>query len=144
MKPPAEDTAAREPIWDAMQDFWMDTDPEFALADIARTCARSGYSIDELRAIYWNEVRPAVSFNMAMMPAPEWAGFELEWLKRRILKTSRFGKPLPREWLHPYCAGWWQRLAAEVGRRRALATLEIRPRTAGCADAADDATVGGA
>ena len=112
----------------------MDTDPEFLFADIARTCAASKYSLDELRAIYWNEVRPAVSFNMALIPAPEWAGFELEWLKRRILRTSRFGKALPREWLHPYCAGWWRRLSAEVVRRRALASLQIRPPSSGRED----------
>lgn len=101
-----------------MQNFWMDTDPSFLLAGIAHICADSKYTLEELEAIYWNEVRPAVSFNMVMFPAPEWAGFEIEWLKERVLRKSRFGKPLPRKWLHPYSSRWWRELHAGIVQRR--------------------------
>ncbi len=96
----------------------MDTDPTILLAEVARVCAESKYTIAELEAIYWNEVRPAVSFNLLMLPAPEWAGFEIEWLKARVLRKSRFGKRLPLKWLHPYATRWWRQLhTAIVGYR---------------------------
>lgn len=118
MRPPCEDIQDRTPVWDHMQNFWMDTDPSIFLADVARACAQSKYSLEELEAIFWNEVRPAVSFNMAMFPASEWAGFKIDWLKERVLRKSRFGKPLPRKWLHPYAANWWRKLSAGIVRHR--------------------------
>ena len=118
MKPPAEDMDDRARVWDSLQDFWMDTDPSILLPEIARVCAKSKYTLEELEAIFWNEVRPAVSFNMGMLRAPEWAGFEIEWLKKRVLLKSRFGKPLPWKWLHPYASRWWRRLESEIVQRR--------------------------
>lgn len=118
MRPPHEDIQDRAPVWDHMQNFWMDTDPSIFLADVARACAESKYSLAELEAIFWNEVRPAVSFNMGALPAPEWVGFEIEWLKERVLRKSRFGKPLPRKWLHPYPESWWRKLSAGIVQHR--------------------------
>jgi hypothetical protein len=118
MKPPGEDIEDRAPVWDYMQNFWMDTDPAILLPEVVRVCADSKYTLEELELIYWNEVRPAVSFNMAMFPAPEWAGFELEWLKSRVLRKSRFGRTLPRKWLHPYSRGWWRKLHDGIVQRR--------------------------
>ncbi len=118
MKHPGEDIEERSIVWDYMQNFWMDTDPGILLPEVARVCAESKYSLAELEAIFWNEVRPAVSFNMAMLPAPEWAGFELEWLKTRVLKKQRFGRPLPRKWLHPYSGSWWRKLQQAIVARR--------------------------
>ena len=118
MNPPDLDIEDRTPVWDYMQTFWMDTDPSILLPEIARVCAESKYTLEELEAIFWNEVRPAVRFNMARMPAPEWAGFEIEWLRKRVLRKSRFGKPLPRRWLHRYASNWWRRLAGEIVQRR--------------------------
>lgn len=118
MRPPHEDIQDRAPVWDHLQNFWMDTDPSIFLADVARACAESKYSLDELEAIFWNEVRPAVSFNMGALPVPEWAGFEIEWLKERVLRKSRFGKPLPCKWLHPYPASWWRKLSAGIVQHR--------------------------
>ena len=118
MRPPDEDIEDRAPVWDQMQDFWMDTDPAILLPEVARICAESKYSLAELEAIFRNEVRPAVSFNMFMFPAPEWAGFEIETLKARVYRKSRFGKPLPRKWLHPYSSDWWRKLSAAIVRYR--------------------------
>jgi hypothetical protein len=101
-----------------MQMFWMDTDPALVLQEAARTCATSPYSLLELKAIFWNEVRPAVAFNLWRLPAPEWCGFELGWLTDRILKKHRFGKPLPSPWVHRYSRKWWERLQAAVLKER--------------------------
>jgi hypothetical protein len=64
MLPPEQDEEDRRPIWDTLQMFWMDTDPEDFLRSSAEICARSKYSISEIEAIYWNEVRPAVGANL--------------------------------------------------------------------------------
>ena len=63
----------------------------------ARTLAASPYSMDELDRILREEVYPACSFSLTLV-AGEWAGFEADWLERRIL----CGGPPPRP--------WWQRL----------------------------------
>ena len=95
--------------------FWMDTDPALFLDVAARVCAESKYTLAELEAIWWNEVRPAVTFNLdGLDPAPEWTGFELGWLERRILDTHRFGKSLPMRALRPEDAKWWALIAQAV------------------------------
>lgn len=71
MQSPAEDIESRKPIWDAMQMLWMDIDPADEIESTANVCAWSTYTIDELKAIFLNEVRPAVSFNLYLRPAPE-------------------------------------------------------------------------
>lgn len=114
VKHPADDVDDRSRVWDALQYFWMDTDPAELLPDIARTCAGSKYSTAELEAIFWNEIRPAVAFNLRIPTAPEWAGFDRDWLIARVLATHRFGKPLPWRWLHRDTRHWWERLRAAV------------------------------
>jgi hypothetical protein len=71
MLPPDQDEQDRRPIRDELQMFWMDTDPEISLLHCAEVCARSKYSLSEIEAIFWNEVRPAVAFNLSAGPAPE-------------------------------------------------------------------------
>jgi len=110
MLPPEKDLVDRKPIWNCMQNFWMDTDPEIFLPQVVAICSKSKYSTEELEAIYWNEVYPAISFNLGMAPAPEWSGLELEWLSRQILKKHRFGKHFPPKWLDPYSRKWWHKL----------------------------------
>ena len=114
---PEQDQDDRRLIWDGLQAFWMDTDPSLDLERVASICVQSKYSLPEIEQIFWNEVRPAVRFNLFSL-AGEWIGFELEWLSQRILKTNRFGKRLPIEYFHPHSAYWWRRLAAEIERLR--------------------------
>jgi hypothetical protein len=84
MLPPEQDEEDRRPIWDTLQMFWIDTDPEDFLRSSAEICARSKYSISEIEAIYWNEVRPAVGANLYSVAGGR-AGFESGWLSKRIL-----------------------------------------------------------
>ena len=120
MLPPEADLESRRPVWDVLQMFWMDTDPELFLEVAVRVCAESKYALSEIEAIYWNEVQPAVKFNLdGLDPAPDWAGFELGWLERRILDTHRFGRPLPSRVLRPEDARWWARLAQGISAARA-------------------------
>ena len=115
---PADDLEARAPIWDQMQMFWMDTDPAFEIEETARVCATSKYSIEELKQIFLNEVRPAVSFNLYSGLAPEWTGFELKWLSDRILKTHRHGRRLPFKILNSYAYSWWAKLEVAIEKER--------------------------
>lgn len=117
MLPPEQDQADRRPIWDALQTFWMDSDPNLDLTRVAELCANSKYSLSEIEEIYWNEVRPAVRFNLFSV-AGEWAGFDIDWLAQRIVRVHRFGKRLPTKVLHPHSALWWQRLSSEVRRMK--------------------------
>lgn len=115
MYPPEQDEPDRRPIWDALQIFWLDTDANLDLRRVAEICERSKYSLSELEAIYWNEVRPAVRFNIFSL-AGEWAGFDPEWLSKRILNVHRFGEALPRKVFHPYSGMWWDRLSSEINQ----------------------------
>lgn len=113
MKHPKDDAVDRLAVWEAMQMFWMDTAPDIVLANTAKICAQSKYSIKELRLIYWNEVRPAVSYNMKMS-APEWTGFNTEFLIERILNKHKYGRKLPIMCLHRYSNLWWNKLETEI------------------------------
>ncbi|WP_341676588.1 hypothetical protein [Niveibacterium sp. SC-1] len=126
MLSPEADLADRIPVWDAMQMFWMDTDPAGELDFVLRVCARSKYSIEELKRIYWNEVRPAVAANLWAMPAPEWAGFRRDYLVERVMRKHRYGRRLPWAWLHPHATWWWREL--EAGLRRHLPKPRPEPR----------------
>lgn len=110
--------------------FWMDTDPEIFLESAARVCARSKYSPAEIETIFWNEVRPAVKFNLATA-VPGWTGFETGWLTQRILKKNRFGRRLPLKALHPDTSRWWKRLRAEIETARQQGLGDQPGRVAG-------------
>ena len=75
------------------------------------------YSVAEIERIFWNEVRPAVRFNLLSI-AGEWAGFEIEWLSQRILKTNRFGRKLPVKFWRPRADYWWKKLRSGIERER--------------------------
>src|SRR6185369_6609512 len=118
MLPPDQDLAARRPVWDALQMFWMDTDPALFLESAVRICTRSAYSLDEIEQIFWHEVKPAAEFNLCDI-AGEWTGFDLDWLTTRILETHRSGSGLPVAALHEYADKWWQRLREGILQSRA-------------------------
>ena len=117
---PDEDETDRRPVWNSLQEFWLDTDANLFLQRVAEVCARSKYSIAELEQIFWNEVQPALQFNLRSI-AGEWAGFDPAWLAEQILTKHRFGRPLPMRSLHPHENFWWKKLRAEVERLRAQA-----------------------
>ena len=95
MQHPKQDIKQRTPIWNVMQDLYMDTEVTSSYQYIARVCALSNYTLPELEAILFTEVLPALRFNMFALPAPQWSGFEEKWLVERILKKQRFGKRRP-------------------------------------------------
>jgi len=97
--------------------LYMDTDVTLSYDHIVEACTSSKYSLEELDSILYNEVMPAVRFNMLMLPAPEWCGFELTWLKQQILKKHRFGKRRPM-FFRFYTNRHWRKLRGRIERNR--------------------------
>ena len=85
MPPPAQDLPRRRPVWAAMSDVFLDSEIVDAWrAAIVDALVASGYSIDELRAIFWSEVCPVLHTNLQSV-AGVWDGFDAASLERRIL-----------------------------------------------------------
>jgi len=61
IKPAAEDLTARQPVWEALSDMFLDTDTSLSRQWRADQLARSPYSIEQLEFILINEVYPIVS-----------------------------------------------------------------------------------
>ncbi len=117
MNHPTEDIPDRTPVWDAMQLLFMDTDVTLSYDYIIQVCAESKYEIDDLEKILFNEVLPALKFNMLDLPAPEWAGFKTEWIVERILEKHRFGKSKPLVFRR-YTQGHWEALRPKIEELR--------------------------
>jgi hypothetical protein len=89
MLPPDRDLERRRPVWEALADLFLDTTLDDAdRRFIAERIVASGYSPAEVEDILWHEVFPAVSDNLRR-PAGEWAGFDTDWLQRRVLASRR-------------------------------------------------------
>ncbi len=75
----------RFPVWNALSDLFLDTELDAITHKyIAKVVVESGYEPQEIHDILWKEVLPAVGDNLRIV-AGEWAGFNPEWLKERIL-----------------------------------------------------------
>ncbi len=139
LRPAGSHLARRRPVWLALSDLFLDTDVNLLRAGNVRTLAASPYSRDELDRILREEVYPACSFNLRAV-AGEWAGFDADWLERRILR----GGPSPRPWwrqLGRYLTlGWsvpvrlpgeWAEWREDVARLRRSALAASSPDPAG-------------
>ena len=86
------DAARRYPIWIALAELYLDTElDEDQLRRIARVFAASGYIWAEIKQINYDDVAPALWFNVQDI-AGEWAGWDEEWLRERITACYT-GKP---------------------------------------------------
>ena len=112
---PRIDLQNRQKIWDQFQMFWMDTDPNLFLEHSIKTAADSPYTIEQLHYIYSVEVRDVCKWNFWIPVAPEWAGYELNWLSEKILKNDKKrkdkSKPLKS---YRHFDNWWEKISAGV------------------------------
>lgn len=77
----------RVPVWNALSDLFLDTElSDTTHRSIAKVVTESGFEAQEIHDILWKEVLPAVGDNLRVV-AGEWAGFDPEWLKERILSV---------------------------------------------------------
>jgi len=74
------ETDERFPIWEALSEFFLDTELEYKDYDrISTILAKSEYSLLELEDILQFEVYPACIGNLFCI-AGEWAGFHPDWI----------------------------------------------------------------
>ena len=114
---PDAEIERRLPVWQAMTDLFLDTELDAADYDgIARVLLQSGYPVAELRRIFEQEVTPAFSHNIYAV-AGEWAGWDEEFVRERMLESWR-----PR-------MSWLRRmLNADARRTMAPAWAEVERR----------------
>lgn len=92
-----------------MSVFYLDTElTDFTIEYIAKICAESTYSIEEIEKIMFTEVWPAFIGNLWSV-AGEWAGWEPEFVQQRVL--ARFRPRLYFSWRRNplkrfYCGRW--------------------------------------
>ncbi|MBU2863346.1 hypothetical protein KO489_05780 [Reinekea forsetii] len=87
------DLNKRKPVWVALSDLFLDTDVTRYYENIVRVCVESGYSPEEIRLIFIDEVAPAVSKNLFCV-AGVWSGFDEDWLIEEIISVIRRNKSL--------------------------------------------------
>lgn len=78
----------RRPIWLALSELFLDTEVRPSIPYAALACLESGYGDAELERIWVREVSPVLRANL-MSPAGVWAGFDAEWMERRILRRRK-------------------------------------------------------
>jgi hypothetical protein len=114
----------RLPVWFALADLFLDTwfDPPY-YEKIAATLRASGFSEEELRMIFYDEVTPAFAFNLFDI-AGEWAGWHEQFVRERMLATIRKNEGLNllgwfSKWrLKRYVDSEWEKLRPLVSRSR--------------------------
>ncbi len=127
MKLTIADLSARKPVWNMLQMFYMDTDPWILMERIVQVCGDSPYTIEELREILFKEILPACRWNIYPV-APEWTGYPIEWLSKRIMKKHRHGKWRPLLFGYVSTLIWWKRLEPRVrAHREGRGRLDVAP-----------------
>lgn len=78
-----EEIELRALIWEAISNFYLDTELQSDDYDyIAKILLQSNLTLDELKDIDLYEVFPSLQMNLLSI-AGEWAGFEMNWLKEK-------------------------------------------------------------
>ena len=62
----------RRPVWNAMSDVFLDTETRWEMPNVAFVLVQSGYSAEELDAIWHDEIVPECAWNLQQV-AGEWA-----------------------------------------------------------------------
>jgi hypothetical protein len=114
----------REDIWISLSDLYLDTDVEPFIEPCAQLLAESAFSRDELARMLFEEVHPALVFNLLSV-AGEWGSFDREWLCGRILRQRSAWSPrvwLGRRLLRRIPRTLWPRLDEIIVRLRSSRT----------------------
>lgn len=76
--------ARRLPVWAAMSDLFLDTDVSIYYADIARAFRRSGYTLDDLEHIFFDEIAP-VFYTNQLSDNRAWSAWPVETVREHML-----------------------------------------------------------
>ncbi|MEM8655834.1 MAG: hypothetical protein AAGF36_13920 [Pseudomonadota bacterium] len=90
--------SAREQVWVAMSDMFLDSDIAFMLEGPARVLAASPYDIETLDRILLEDVYPICANNLRCA-AGIWTGFDAQALRARISERNARSYPLLRFWI---------------------------------------------
>jgi hypothetical protein len=71
------DLERRRPVWDAMSDVFLDTETRWGFPRVALVLLESGYTEEELDAIWRDEIVPECAWNLHQV-AGEWASLVLD------------------------------------------------------------------
>ena len=120
-----ENLEKRKAVWAALSDLFLDTDVELSYEYIARVCAESSFTLEELKEILENEVAPVCSKNFLNI-AGEWTGFDEEWLECNIkvriqARKSMFKvlfNPLENFGFYLYIEKHWKKLEPIIIQKR--------------------------
>lgn len=107
----------RLPVWEALADLFLDTElDETTHRYIASVVSESGFKPEEIHTILWREVFPGVGDNLRCV-AGEWADFDPQWLKERILsvmsgetKSLSYGGIIPVKTLRDITQKEWEKV----------------------------------
>ena len=82
------DLVTRRGLWIALLRLFLDTEfDDDDLRGIAARILASGYSYAEVQAALWQEVFPALEFNIRAVAGANW-GFDEAWLEKRICSAK--------------------------------------------------------
>jgi hypothetical protein len=98
----SDELAIRRPLWIALSDLYLDTEPPWNRA--AEQCARSPFAIPALQRILFDEVHPVVHPNR-WSTAGVWEAFDEDWLVSGIMSRRRkpwFRLPWPEDRRYPW------------------------------------------
>ena len=98
----ADELEIRQPLWIALSDLYLDTEPDWKR--VAAICADSSFALHELKRILFDEVHPIVHWNL-WSSAGVWDGFDRDWLIESIRSRRRkpiFRLPWPAERRYPW------------------------------------------
>ncbi len=102
-------TISREDVWEALGDQFLDTETRTGIPRAARTCVEAGLTVDAAFEVWAYEVTPALWPNVWAV-AGEWAGWDREWLERRVrassVKPSKLAYVAYRARIHGVHACW--------------------------------------
>ena len=118
MQAPDKDLENRKPIWFTFQWLFCDIDPVDYYNQIIKVCSASGYKIEELEEILFNEVLPALRANLTGV-AGVWTGFDDDWLIERVLERHRFNKRRP-QFFRKYTQTHWDILKPRIEKAKEL------------------------
>jgi hypothetical protein len=122
MKPTEAQLAERLPVWEALSDFFLDTELQTSDYErLAKVLAATKYTEGQIEDILIEEVFPVCKVNMCSM-AGEWIGFDSDWLKEQI--GARFGRRSKSRGLSGRLHRWmyaahWKKVKARMLELRA-------------------------
>lgn len=107
----------RQAVWIALSDLFLDTDVTLFYASVAKTCAESPFTLDELYRILMHEVAPVCYPNLLAVVG-EWAGFDDVWLVKEIASYEGKNQKKHLFFCKRYLDQHWDHLSKHITKLR--------------------------